>query len=62
MILDNKFNIKNQVELSKKDSFRFAPFLKSALTSRIDDRTLFIKGIDVSYYYEGYSEYNTEEV
>ncbi|MGL5125871.1 MAG: protein adenylyltransferase Fic, partial [Fusobacteriaceae bacterium] len=36
--------------------------LKSALTSEIDDRTLFMKGIDVSYYYEGYSEYNTEEV
>ncbi|MGL5051559.1 MAG: protein adenylyltransferase Fic [Fusobacteriaceae bacterium] len=36
--------------------------LKLALTSEIDDRTLFMKGIDVSYYYEGYSEYNTEEV
>jgi cell filamentation protein len=36
--------------------------LKQALTNEIDDRTLFMKGIDVSYYYEGYSEYRTEEV
>ncbi|MGL5903830.1 MAG: cell filamentation protein Fic [Cetobacterium sp.] len=36
--------------------------LKQALTTEINDRTLFMKGIDVSYYYEGYSEYTTEEV
>ncbi|MDD2744756.1 MAG: Fic family protein [Rhodocyclaceae bacterium] len=34
--------------------------LKQALTVKIDDRTLFMKGIDVSYYYEGYSEFKTE--
>jgi cell filamentation protein len=36
--------------------------LKQALTNRIDDRELFMKGIDVSYYYEGYSEFKTEEL
>lgn len=36
--------------------------LKSALTDRINDRALFMKGIDVSYYYEGYSEFKTEEL
>ena len=36
--------------------------LKQALTSDIDNRALFMKGIDVSYYYEGYSEFSTEEV
>lgn len=36
--------------------------LKRALTNRIDDRALFMKGIDVSYYYEGYSEFKTEEL
>lgn len=36
--------------------------LQQALTDRIDDRTLFMKGIDVSYYYEGYSEFKTEEL
>lgn len=33
--------------------------LKSALTDRINDRTLFMKGIDISYFYEGYSEFKT---
>jgi cell filamentation protein len=36
--------------------------LKPALTGQIDDRALFMKGIDVSYYYEGYSEFKTEEL
>jgi len=36
--------------------------LKQALTDEIDDKALFMKGIDVSYYYEGYSEFKTEEV
>ena len=36
--------------------------LKSALTDQIDDRTLFMKGIDVSYFYEGYSEFKTEDL
>lgn len=36
--------------------------LKQALTNRIDDRALFMKGIDVSYFYEGYSEFKTEEL
>jgi Protein involved in cell division len=36
--------------------------LKQALTDQIDDRALFMKGIDVSYYYEGYSEFKTGEL
>lgn len=36
--------------------------LKNALTDRINDRALFMKGIDVSYFYEGYSEFKTEEL
>jgi cell filamentation protein len=36
--------------------------LKQALTHHIDDRALFMKGIDMSYYYEGYSEFKTEEL
>ena len=36
--------------------------LKAALTDQIHDRTLYMKGIDVSYYYEGYSEFKTEEL
>lgn len=36
--------------------------LEQALTNQIDDRALFMKGIDVSYFYEGYSEFKTEEL
>ncbi len=36
--------------------------LKQVLTDQINDRALFMKGIDVSYYYEGYSEFKTEEL
>ena len=30
------------------------------MTEKINDRELYMKGIDVSYYYEGYSEYRVE--
>lgn len=33
--------------------------LKNALTDRINDREVYIKGIDASYSYEGYSIYRT---
>ena len=36
--------------------------LKSALTDRIDDRDVYMKGIDHSYYYEGYTLYKAEEL
>ncbi len=36
--------------------------LKSALTDKINDREIFMKGIDVSYYYEGYSEFMIEDL
>ncbi|MBQ8578036.1 MAG: Fic family protein [Clostridia bacterium] len=34
--------------------------LKNALTDRIRDREIFMKGIDASYHYEGYNVYKTE--
>ena len=36
--------------------------LRQALTDQINDRALFMKGIDISYYYEGYSEFKIEEL
>ena len=36
--------------------------LKDALTDEIYDRILFMKGIDVSFYYEGYSKFYTEDL
>ena len=36
--------------------------LKSALTGEINNRVVYMKGIDHSYYYEGYQQYKTEEM
>lgn len=36
--------------------------LKNALTDKIHDREMYMKGIDASYYYEGYNIYKTEEL
>ena len=34
----------------------------AALTHKTDDREVYMKGIDYSYYYEGYATYKTEEL
>ena len=36
--------------------------LKQALTDEINSREIYMKGIDTSYYYEGYVTYKTEEL
>ncbi len=36
--------------------------LKNALTDKIYDRELYMKGIDNSYHYEGYTAFKTEEL
>lgn len=36
--------------------------LKQALTDKINDIEIYMKGIDHSYYYEGYAVYKTEEL
>ena len=36
--------------------------LKKALTDKVNDREMYMKGIDHSYYYEGYAVYKTEEL
>lgn len=36
--------------------------LKNALTDKINDREVYMKGIDASYHYEGYNIYKTEEL
>ena len=36
--------------------------LKGALTDKVNDREIYMKGIDHSYYYEGYNTFKTEEV
>ena len=36
--------------------------LKNALTRQINDREIYMKGIDHSYYYEGYDQYRSEDL
>ena len=36
--------------------------LRNALTDQINDRQVFMKGIDTSYHYEGYTTFKTEDL
>lgn len=36
--------------------------LKSALTDKVNDRDIYMNGIDHSYYYEGYTSFKTDEL
>lgn len=36
--------------------------LRQALTDKINDREIYMKGIDYSYYYEGYAIYKAEDL
>jgi cell filamentation protein len=36
--------------------------LKQALSDKIHDSEIYMKGIDASYYYEGYDVYKTENL
>lgn len=36
--------------------------LKNALTDKVDNREMFMKGVDHSYDYEGYHSYRTEDL
>lgn len=42
----------NAMRESVADSTRIKTLVQSALTTKIDDREMFMKGIDYSYYYE----------
>jgi len=58
----NKEDYLSAMERSPVKDIEIKYLLKPALTNQINDRTLFMKGIDVSYFYEGYSEFKTGEV
>ena len=47
-----------------KGNFRFAPlmYLEAALSDEINSREVYRKGIDHSYYYEGYTTFKAEEM
>ena len=60
--LVNKEDYLSAMQRSVVKDIEIKALLKQALTDQIDDRALFMKGIDVSYYYEGYSEFKIEEL
>ena len=50
------------MERSTTKDVEIKQLLKKALTGKINSRDLFMKGIDISYYYEGYDEFKTENL
>ncbi|GHV35255.1 hypothetical protein FACS1894178_4420 [Bacteroidia bacterium] len=48
----NKNDYLNAMQISPSDSTIIKALVKNALTTKIDDREMFMKGIDYSYYYE----------
>ncbi len=58
----NKEEYLSAMQRSVVKDIEIKALLKQALTDQIHDRALFMKGIDVSYFYEGYSAFKTEEL
>ena len=58
----DKADYLSAMERSVVKDIEIKHLLKNAWTEKINDRELYMKGIDVSYYYEGYSEFKTEEL
>ena len=50
------------MERSPLKDVEIKALLAEALTDRIDDRQVYMKGIDASYRYEGYGTYTTAEL
>ena len=50
------------MERSPVKDIEIKHILESALTDDIDSREVYMKGIDRSYYYEGYTTIKTEEL
>ena len=74
MILKNEINkVVDWSKISKEDyllamerspvkNIEIKFLIKNALTDKIDDREVYMKGIDASYNYEGYNLYNAEDL
>ena len=58
----DKADYLSAMERSVVKDIEIKHLLKNAWTEKINDRELYMKGIDVSYYYEGYSEYRVEDL
>ena len=66
MIIDwsnvNKEDYLLAMERSPIKDIEIKYILKHALTDKVNDREVYMKGIDHSYYYEGYAVYKAEEL
>lgn len=60
--LVDKDNYLLAMERSPVKDIEIKHILKQALTDKIYDREIYMKGIDYSYYYEGYAVYKAEEI
>ena len=58
----NKEDYLLAMERSPIKDVEIKELLKKALTNKINDREVYIKGIDASYHYEGYTTYKTENL
>ena len=50
------------MERSPVKDLEIKTLLKAALTDRINDREVYMKGVDASYHYEGYDVYKTADI
>ena len=50
------------MECSSVKDIEIKHVLRAALTDKIHDREVYMKGIDMSYFYEGYIVYKTSDL
>lgn len=60
--LVDKEDYLSAMERSPVKDLEIKHILKQALTDKIDDREVYMKGIDHSYYYEGYSTFKASNL
>lgn len=58
----DKADYLSAMERSVVKDIEIKALLQDTLTDQINDRALFMRGIDVSYYYEGYNTFRTEDL
>lgn len=58
----NKEDYLLAMERSPVKDLEIKMLLQEALTDKVNDRQVFMKGIDISYQYEGYNTYSIEEL
>ena len=55
-------NFTLRMERSPIKDVEIKVLLKAALTDKVSDREVYMKGIDASYHYEGYNVFKTENI